>query len=148
MAKLPRGELHLVDGAGHLCWFDDPVEVSGRVRRFLSASGTDQPRDSGVEAPVVLLRSFHVVATTRSRSCSPDPSRPSGQAWARRTVTAGQLVRARLPGSAVCVRLSEDQGDVGHGYAKPRILRGSSGRASAPRHDAVASSQGGVASRL
>ena len=68
MAKLPRGELHLVDGAGHLCWFDDPVEVSGRVRRFLSASGTDQPRDSGVEAPVVLLRSFHVVATTRSRT--------------------------------------------------------------------------------
>jgi hypothetical protein len=58
MARLPRGELHLVDGAGHLCWFDDPMEVSGRVRRFLSASGTDQPRDSGVEAPVVFFGHF------------------------------------------------------------------------------------------
>jgi hypothetical protein len=114
MARLPRGELHLVDGAGHLCWFDDPVEVSGRIRRFLSASGTDQPRDSGVEAPVcvasVISRGCN---DSEPHCCSPDPSRPSAQAWARRTVTAGQLVGARLPGSAVCVRLSEDQGDVG-----------------------------------
>ena len=32
---LPRGELQLVDGAGHVPWFDDPGRVAGDVRRFL-----------------------------------------------------------------------------------------------------------------
>jgi pimeloyl-ACP methyl ester carboxylesterase len=36
VASLPRGELHIIDGAGHLCWFDDPKEVGGRIRGFLS----------------------------------------------------------------------------------------------------------------
>jgi pimeloyl-ACP methyl ester carboxylesterase len=34
---LPRGELHLVEGAGHLSWFDNPGQVGGRVQQFLSA---------------------------------------------------------------------------------------------------------------
>ena len=35
VANLPRGELHIID-AGHLCWFDEPKEVGGRIRGFLS----------------------------------------------------------------------------------------------------------------
>jgi pimeloyl-ACP methyl ester carboxylesterase len=38
VANLRRGELQIIDGAGHLCWFDDPKEVGGRVRRFLSGA--------------------------------------------------------------------------------------------------------------
>ena len=33
---LPRGELQLVDGAGHMPWLDDPRGVARQVRRFLS----------------------------------------------------------------------------------------------------------------
>lgn len=33
---LPRGELQIVDGAGHVPWFDDPGRVSAELRRFLS----------------------------------------------------------------------------------------------------------------
>jgi 2-hydroxy-6-oxonona-2,4-dienedioate hydrolase len=36
MGVLPRGELHVVDGAGHLPWLDDPIQVGGRVGDFLS----------------------------------------------------------------------------------------------------------------
>jgi pimeloyl-ACP methyl ester carboxylesterase len=32
---LPRGELHLVDGAGHMPWFDNPQRVAREVREFL-----------------------------------------------------------------------------------------------------------------
>jgi pimeloyl-ACP methyl ester carboxylesterase len=35
---LPRGELHLGEGAGHMPWFDDPSAVSAEVARFLAAS--------------------------------------------------------------------------------------------------------------
>ncbi len=33
---LPRGELQLVDGAGHMPWFDDPGQIAGKVNRFLT----------------------------------------------------------------------------------------------------------------
>jgi 2-hydroxy-6-oxonona-2,4-dienedioate hydrolase len=33
---LPRGELHLVEGAGHMPWFDDPKHVAAEVSRFLT----------------------------------------------------------------------------------------------------------------
>jgi 2-hydroxy-6-oxonona-2,4-dienedioate hydrolase len=33
---LPRGELHLVEGAGHMPWFDDPKRVAAEVKRFLA----------------------------------------------------------------------------------------------------------------
>jgi len=33
---LPRGELHLVEGAGHMPWFDDPSRVGEKVSRFLA----------------------------------------------------------------------------------------------------------------
>jgi len=36
MGVLPRGELHLVDGAGHLPWLDEPTQVAGRISRFLA----------------------------------------------------------------------------------------------------------------
>jgi pimeloyl-ACP methyl ester carboxylesterase len=36
MGVLPRGELQLVDGAGHLPWLDEPIQVAGRVSDFLS----------------------------------------------------------------------------------------------------------------
>ncbi len=32
---LPRGELRLVEGAGHQPWFDDPTEVATALNRFL-----------------------------------------------------------------------------------------------------------------
>jgi pimeloyl-ACP methyl ester carboxylesterase len=32
---LPRGELLVVDGAGHMPWFDDPKHVAAGVSRFL-----------------------------------------------------------------------------------------------------------------
>ena len=38
VSTLPRGELHLIDGAGHLSWFDDGKEVGGLVRGFLSGA--------------------------------------------------------------------------------------------------------------
>jgi pimeloyl-ACP methyl ester carboxylesterase len=33
---LPRGELRLVEGAGHMPWFDDPGQVAAEVSRFLA----------------------------------------------------------------------------------------------------------------
>ena len=33
---LPQGKLRLVDGAGHMPWFDDPGQVAGDVNRFLA----------------------------------------------------------------------------------------------------------------
>jgi pimeloyl-ACP methyl ester carboxylesterase len=33
---LPHGELRLVDGAGHMPWFDDPTRVAEEVARFLA----------------------------------------------------------------------------------------------------------------
>ena len=37
LALLPRAELHVLDGAGHMPWFDEPTAVGEPVRRFLSA---------------------------------------------------------------------------------------------------------------
>ena len=37
MGQIPRAELHLVDGGGHMNWFDDPNQVGGRVGHFLTA---------------------------------------------------------------------------------------------------------------
>jgi pimeloyl-ACP methyl ester carboxylesterase len=34
---LPRGELCIVDDAGHVPWFEDPARVAGEVSRFLAA---------------------------------------------------------------------------------------------------------------
>jgi pimeloyl-ACP methyl ester carboxylesterase len=34
---LPRGELRLVEGAGHMPWFDHPGTVAGEVSRFLES---------------------------------------------------------------------------------------------------------------
>jgi pimeloyl-ACP methyl ester carboxylesterase len=33
---LPQGKLRLIDGAGHMPWFDDPSQVAGDVNRFLA----------------------------------------------------------------------------------------------------------------
>ena len=33
---LPRGELRLIEAAGHMPWFDDPAQIAGTVRRFLT----------------------------------------------------------------------------------------------------------------
>jgi pimeloyl-ACP methyl ester carboxylesterase len=33
---LPRGKLRLVEGAGHMPWFDDPSQVAAEVSRFLA----------------------------------------------------------------------------------------------------------------
>jgi pimeloyl-ACP methyl ester carboxylesterase len=33
---LPRGELQLIDGAGHMPWLDDPSGVAGHVKRLLA----------------------------------------------------------------------------------------------------------------
>jgi pimeloyl-ACP methyl ester carboxylesterase len=37
---LKRGELRVVDGAGHMPWFDDPASVAGLVRKFLAGDET------------------------------------------------------------------------------------------------------------
>jgi pimeloyl-ACP methyl ester carboxylesterase len=39
---LPRGELRLVEGAGHQPWFDDPTGVAADVTRFLKQDGALQ----------------------------------------------------------------------------------------------------------
>jgi pimeloyl-ACP methyl ester carboxylesterase len=36
--RLPNGELQVLDGAGHMPWWDDPVSVGRSVREFLSDS--------------------------------------------------------------------------------------------------------------
>jgi 2-hydroxy-6-oxonona-2,4-dienedioate hydrolase len=36
VSLLPQGKLHLVDGAGHMPWFDDPSNVAAEVNRFLA----------------------------------------------------------------------------------------------------------------
>jgi len=35
-ARLPRGQLEVVDGGGHLVWYDDPHRIGARVARFLA----------------------------------------------------------------------------------------------------------------
>jgi pimeloyl-ACP methyl ester carboxylesterase len=35
--QLPHGQLHVVDNAGHLAWYDDPAGVGERVRVFLTS---------------------------------------------------------------------------------------------------------------
>lgn len=34
---MPRGEFEVVEGGGHLTWYDDPAGVGSRVQRFLAA---------------------------------------------------------------------------------------------------------------
>lgn len=36
VSLLPQGKLRLVDGAGHMPWFDDPSQVASDVNRFLA----------------------------------------------------------------------------------------------------------------
>jgi pimeloyl-ACP methyl ester carboxylesterase len=36
LGLLPRSELRLIDGAGHVPWLDDPTGVAGHVSRFLT----------------------------------------------------------------------------------------------------------------
>lgn len=36
LEALPHGTLKLIDGAGHVPWFDEPGEVGGQVRAFLA----------------------------------------------------------------------------------------------------------------
>jgi 2-hydroxy-6-oxonona-2,4-dienedioate hydrolase len=36
LGAVPHGKLTLIDGAGHMPWFDDPGEVGGQVRAFLA----------------------------------------------------------------------------------------------------------------
>ena len=38
---LPRGELLLVEGAGHMPWFEDPIRVAEEVGRFLAGRRSD-----------------------------------------------------------------------------------------------------------
>jgi len=40
---LPRGELKLVDGAGHMPWFDGPSQVATDITRFL-AERSEMPK--------------------------------------------------------------------------------------------------------
>jgi pimeloyl-ACP methyl ester carboxylesterase len=35
--RLPRGELEVVEGGGHMPWYDDPGRVGARVARFLDS---------------------------------------------------------------------------------------------------------------
>jgi pimeloyl-ACP methyl ester carboxylesterase len=35
--RLPRGELEVVEGGGHLVWYDDPGRVGARVAQFLAS---------------------------------------------------------------------------------------------------------------
>ena len=35
--RLPHGELEVVDGGGHMPWYDDPGRVGARVARFLDS---------------------------------------------------------------------------------------------------------------
>jgi 4,5:9,10-diseco-3-hydroxy-5,9,17-trioxoandrosta-1(10),2-diene-4-oate hydrolase len=37
MARMPNGRLRVVDGAGHMPWFDDAGGVGGEVRQFLTS---------------------------------------------------------------------------------------------------------------
>jgi pimeloyl-ACP methyl ester carboxylesterase len=37
VGMLPRAELHLIDGGGHLPWLDDPSQVGVRISGFLAA---------------------------------------------------------------------------------------------------------------
>lgn len=37
VGMLPRAELHLIEGGGHLPWLDDPSQVGARIGRFLAA---------------------------------------------------------------------------------------------------------------
>jgi pimeloyl-ACP methyl ester carboxylesterase len=39
---LPRGELQLVEGGGHVPWLDDPSQVGGQVSRFLAGRRAPQ----------------------------------------------------------------------------------------------------------
>jgi pimeloyl-ACP methyl ester carboxylesterase len=35
--RLPRGELQVIESAGHLAWLDDPAAVARRIEKFLAA---------------------------------------------------------------------------------------------------------------
>jgi pimeloyl-ACP methyl ester carboxylesterase len=48
---LPSGKLHLIDGAGHMPWFDDPVQVAGVVSRFLMTGSADGGFDAAADTP-------------------------------------------------------------------------------------------------
>jgi 2-hydroxy-6-oxonona-2,4-dienedioate hydrolase len=40
---MPRAEVHLVEGGGHVPWLDDPTQVAGAVGGFLAGSHSTPP---------------------------------------------------------------------------------------------------------
>jgi pimeloyl-ACP methyl ester carboxylesterase len=48
---LPRAELRLIEGAGHMPWFDDPAQVASEVSRFLMTGSTDGGFDAAADTP-------------------------------------------------------------------------------------------------
>jgi len=36
-ARMPKADVRVIDGAGHLPWLDDPSRVGDVIRRFLTA---------------------------------------------------------------------------------------------------------------
>ncbi|HEX5012649.1 MAG TPA: alpha/beta hydrolase [Candidatus Limnocylindrales bacterium] len=38
-AAMPNARLEVVEGAGHMVWFDEPRDVASRINRFLTAGG-------------------------------------------------------------------------------------------------------------
>ena len=49
---LPRGELQLLDGAGHLPWLDAPRVVADQIDRFLDGQSARQSSDGHARRPV------------------------------------------------------------------------------------------------
>lgn len=37
MGAMPKGQLSVVDGAGHMVWLDDPARVAREMQQFLTA---------------------------------------------------------------------------------------------------------------
>ena len=48
---LPRGALRLIEGAGHMPWFDDPTQVATEVGRFLMAAPADGGPGTATDIP-------------------------------------------------------------------------------------------------
>jgi pimeloyl-ACP methyl ester carboxylesterase len=40
-AMLPNGSLEVIDGAGHMPWFDEPARVAGLLAGFLARSADE-----------------------------------------------------------------------------------------------------------
>jgi pimeloyl-ACP methyl ester carboxylesterase len=53
---LPRGELRLIDGAGHMPWFDDPAQVASEVTHFLQTPAPPTGTPAGLRSPDLAIR--------------------------------------------------------------------------------------------